>query len=457
MKSKSNNTKIILLGLALLGGAALLGRGKSADEGSLLSGALGGSDDMFDDGSGAIVPVQSVGADQPSTISDSEMEILSASSIPINSYLGIDTGAVADLSKQTSASGVDRFAVDPSSGALVDRFRQQSINYDVAQERMDNIKPNFMDQFFGQTPKPATKNVWEVNAENNKQSIGQDVAVVGGAFGANMALPAAASKINKQLGADQQALKQSNFQKWLKDPYSIASGSKKPIVKQAGNQVLGTMPKWAKVAKGVTNFIPFFDVPIGAELDRYLTRNDENPISRKNAYIANTAGEAAQLGVTGAGALAGGFGAIPAFFLGTSADIAATEASYRSLGEQSLFGEKKEKEITKQGFVNAQSSRFGKTPKALSPTRTQSFSSIPALRSSKQRTNLLGNRSAVAAASQRSAARVAKAAASKRSSRSRRSRGKTSSRIKNFRTSFKVPKKKSYQKTSSRKKNFMNR
>ena len=82
MKSKSNNTKIILLGLALLGGAALLGRGNSADDGSLLSGALGGSDDMFDDGSGAIVPVQSVGADQPSTISDSEMEILSASSIP---------------------------------------------------------------------------------------------------------------------------------------------------------------------------------------------------------------------------------------------------------------------------------------------------------------------------------------------------------------------------------------
>jgi hypothetical protein len=204
-------------------------------------------------------------------------------------------------------------------------------------------------------------------------SLVSDAAVLGGALGFNALLPSLGKGIKGAIDS-KYAFKstgdiaaESNFQKWIKDPYnvgesavskimnkgeqgamSVAQSGEKPIIREAGGQVLQTMPKWAKGVKGVANFIPLLDIPIGAGLDVYFSRYEEDPskkIGWGDAFAANTAGELSQLGITGAAAAAGTVvpvagniaGGVGGFIVGTGADIAATEAYYKARGKSSLF------------------------------------------------------------------------------------------------------------------------
>jgi hypothetical protein len=111
------------------------------------------------------------------------------------------------------------------------------------------------------------------------------------------------------------------------------------------------MPKFVKGVKIVSNYLPLVDIPIGAAIDVHFSKNlaEGQRIDWGSAVKANTAGELAQLGITGgaaamssvvlvAGTLAGG---TVGFVAGTGADIAATEIAYSRMGftETSLAGD----------------------------------------------------------------------------------------------------------------------
>ncbi len=338
--AKKDNT-LLLIGGALVGAMLLMGkRSDSSDSALSETGVMGGSDDMM---GGTTIP------DQPqvvynmtnytnpvSTYSDATAEGLDTSSstptsqsINSTSYIGIDSGSVVNLSSKTKWNETDRFAVNPETGAIVDRTALQSISYDEFEKRSST----FGDWYLGNQ-----SDMRKQSELNKKTNVFGDVAVIGGAVGGNMALPAVAKKTNNLFGFSQDVKGKSKISQFLTDPYSVATSQ----AKQAGSLAVKESPKWVKGVKAVSNFIPFLDVPIGAGLDVWLTRKDDNPIGWGNALKANTAGELAQLGVTGVGAVAGvGVGGIAGWVAGTGADIATTEAVYRQLGEQSLFGTKK--------------------------------------------------------------------------------------------------------------------
>jgi hypothetical protein len=202
-------------------------------------------------------------------------------------------------------------------------------------------------------------------ASTGTGSLFQDASAVGGALGANIFLPSVAKRINKLVDTKYIAdalpkVEESAFKKFVKDPYNINDLSVSKAEKagtreiaelgidKTGKTVLKTVPKWASVTKTVANFIPLADIPIGAGLDVYFSKYEEDPnkkIDWWSAIKANTAGELAQLGVTAgaaasasvvpvAGTLAGGVGG---FVVGTSADIATTELYYKQAGKTSLF------------------------------------------------------------------------------------------------------------------------
>jgi len=174
-----------------------------------------------------------------------------------------------------------------------------------------------------------------------------DAAVTGGAIGGNIMLPAIAKRINKLIDtkyltssvddAISTSAKQTPWNKFINDPYglksfdnlvidkSIKSGSGEVAelaIDKTGKTILKTIPKWAKTTKAVANFIPLLDIPIGAGLDVYFNKyveDESQKISWADAIAANTAGELAQLGITGgaaaassvvpvAGTIAGGVG-----------------------------------------------------------------------------------------------------------------------------------------------------
>jgi hypothetical protein len=204
-------------------------------------------------------------------------------------------------------------------------------------------------------------------------SLIQDASVVGGSIGANYLLPAAAKRINKLIDTKylsdvpaESIAKKTPWQKFVNDPYNVANfdtlavgkGDKAVVnqvaelgIDKAGKTAVKTIPKWVKGVKAVANFIPVVDIPIGAGLDVYFSRNQEDPKQRIDwwsAIQANTAGELAQLGITGGAAAAGTVvpvagniaGGVGGWVVGTAGDIAATEAVYSKMGftETSLFG-----------------------------------------------------------------------------------------------------------------------
>jgi hypothetical protein len=203
-------------------------------------------------------------------------------------------------------------------------------------------------------------------ASTGTGTLFQDASAVGGALGANLLLPSIAKRINKLVDtkyisdAVSKEVKQTPFQKFIKDPYAIndlaVSKAEKTGTREIaelainieGKTVLKTVPKWAKGVKTVANFIPLLDIPIGAGLDVYFAKYEEDPTKKIDwwsAIKANTAGELAQLGITGGAAAAGTVvpvagniaGGVGGFVVGTSADIAATELYYKQMGKTSLF------------------------------------------------------------------------------------------------------------------------
>ena len=203
-------------------------------------------------------------------------------------------------------------------------------------------------------------------ASTGTGSLFQDASLVGGALGSNLMLPSIAKRINKLVDTKYltdsvaKSSEQSAFKKFIKDPYAIndlaVSKAEKTGTREiaelaidaSGKTVLKTVPKSLKIVKQVANFIPLVDIPIGAGLDVYFSRYEEDPnkkIDWLSALKANAAGELAQLGIAGGAAAAGTVvpvagniaGGVTGFVVGTSADIAATELYYKQMGKTSLF------------------------------------------------------------------------------------------------------------------------
>lgn len=65
----------------------------------------------------------------PSVSKKSSSSSGSGSKLPISNYTSYGTGASVDLSSKKSATSLDRYAVDTSTGATVDLFKQQSTMY----------------------------------------------------------------------------------------------------------------------------------------------------------------------------------------------------------------------------------------------------------------------------------------------------------------------------------------
>jgi hypothetical protein len=119
-------------------------------------------------------------------------------------------------------------------------------------------------------------------------------------------------------------------------------------VDETGKTILKTAPAWAKGVKTVANFIPLADIPIGASLDVYFSKYEQDPekkIDWWSAIKANTAGELAQMGYTVGGAIVASevpvagtiTGGIGGFIVGAGADIATTELAYKAMNKTSLF------------------------------------------------------------------------------------------------------------------------
>lgn len=300
----------------------------------------------------------------------------------------VSLGAVAAylIYKQMSSAKESEGLPQGSLGGEDDLTGQQGFDIDPNSPIPDSYSPN--ETFFyvqpdgtiNATPTPSTPDGSSPITDGNTPtyssgsgSLVADTAMLGGALGFNALLPSLGKGIKNAVDskylfkAEGDVAAESNFQKWLKDPFnigdsatskilkegeqgafSVAQSGEKPLIREAGEQAIQTVPKWAKGIKGVANFIPLLDIPIGAGLDVYFSKYEEDP-SKKidwwSAIKANTAGELAQLGITGgaaaassvvpvAGTIAGGVGG---FIVGTGADIAATEASYKAMGKSSLF------------------------------------------------------------------------------------------------------------------------
>ena len=207
-------------------------------------------------------------------------------------------------------------------------------------------------------------------ASTGTGTLFQDASAVSGSIGANLMLPVIAKRVNKLIDTKYISegiynlkdlpTKQSPFKKLISDPYNIqdlaVSKAEKAGTREIAELSIGagektvvkTIPKWAKGVKTVANFIPILDIPIGSGLDVYFSRYESDP-SKKidwwSAIKANTAGELAQIGVTGGGAALGSVvpiagtvsGGVSGFVVGTGADIATTELYYKKMGKSSLF------------------------------------------------------------------------------------------------------------------------
>lgn len=242
-------------------------------------------------------------------------------------------------------------------------------------------------------------------ASTGTGSLFQDAAATGGAIGVNLMLPSVAKRINKLIDtkyltdAVSTEAKKTPWNKFISDPYGLndlavskaeKTGTREVAelaIDKSGKTVLKTVPKWAKGVKTVANFIPLVDIPIGAGLDVYFSRYEEDPTKKIDwwsAIKANTAGELAQLGITGgaaaaasvvpvAGTIAGGVGG---FVVGTGADIAATEASYKLMGKSSLFDSSPAATITQ--LTPAQQQASNQLMSAMGVSTSNPFSSSTA-------------------------------------------------------------------------------
>jgi hypothetical protein len=304
-----NTKKSLLIGAAIIGSYALLknlnDKKKNAKE---AEGSLGGTDDLLGQ--------QGFDID-PNSVPEQ----------PLNNTLGLD-------------EGISNFYAISPDGKVYPATPEAKNKND------DRLSPSSI---------PSNEPI----ISSGSGSLIKDASIVGSSIGASFLLPTIGRSVNniidtKYLTKGVSDVQESKIQKWLKNPYGVSKTEKysgdvaKIAINKEGKTVLKTVPKWAKGVKTVANFIPIADIPIGAGLDVYFSKYEQDnnkKIDWWSAIKANTAGELSQLGATGlaagassvipvAGTVAGGIGG---FIVGTGADIATTEAYYKKMGKSSLF------------------------------------------------------------------------------------------------------------------------
>ena len=278
-------------------------------------------------------------------------------------------------------------------------------------------------------------------ASTGTGTLFQDTAAVGGSIGANLMLPSIAKRINSLVDTkyvSDKLAKQSDsaFSKFVKDPYGVndlvatkseKAGTREIVelgVTNSGQSVLKTVPNWAKGIKTVANFIPLADVPIGAGLDVYFSKYEQDPskkIDWGTAIKANVAGELAQLGVAGAGTLAGTVvpvagnlaGGVTGFVAGTSADIATTELYYKSAGKTSLFsGDTTIQKPAYENLTPAQKTASNNLATAIGANMTSPLTTLQNIKSSSGSSSKSSNVNAVSKATTAPTNNITKAVSS---------------------------------------------
>jgi hypothetical protein len=355
-------------------------------------------------------------------------------------YVNPFTGESVSLS-QTDKFAKDRFGFDPSTGSFVDRFRQQSIDpsqlsaverggyslmtgnalgdFDIAlisaggrptsamfdmQGNLKTSEPLPVSSAFD-IPGSVDTSVPQTTDESGR--VTDALMFSGAALGGNLALQKGAESLQSNLNAKYPGMPKTapgSVAGMISDPYGVSTAktSKKGIQEVAG-AAAKTAPKWARVLSKGANFIPLLDVPIGAALDKKFMKGTDFEPSWKQAFAANMAGEAAQLGVGAAGAAVGGVGAIPAFIVGTGADIAATEATYARF----------RKSAARPGRVASQTTR-AKVSSSRSPTRTGATSRVSG--SSGRRSSSSSRKSSTSSSRSSSSSRKSSTSSSRSSS-----------------------------------------
>ena len=417
---KKNNKNLLLIGGAIA--AAILAAkvlGKSGSDGSdgdgfgVGGGSAGGQDAYGGTGGsagGADYVSTNGGYDDPSpTTPTFQAPISSISAFDESStslgYINPSTGKAVALTK-TSSGDVDRFGYNPETGGFIDRMREQSIaptnisNFEKAgyflqtgqqvgfpddpAVMMWNNAQNLDPQ--GQSFLP-TSSAFDVAggvdtsqpmSTNDAGNLTEAAAFTGLALGSNLALQKSAEVLSSKWGGLPKT-PQGSFANMINDPYGVSSAktTKKGFQEVGESALKKGVPKWAKIVGKGANFIPLLDVPIGAALDKRFMRDEEFAPTWGQAFSANVAGEGAQLGVTAMGAAAGGWGAIPAFVLGTGADIGATEASYAVFRARAKKGKggsanspKKSSSLSSSaGVSSSRTTRTGKTSSAASSSK----------------------------------------------------------------------------------------
>jgi hypothetical protein len=362
-------------------------------------------------------------------------------------YVNPFTGENVSLS-QTDKFATDRFGFDPSTGAFVDRFRQQSIDpsqlsaverggyslmtgnamgdFDLALisaggqptssmfDMQGNLKTSEPLPVSSAFDVPGAVDTSAPQTMDESMRVKDALMFSGAALGGNLALQKGAETLQSNLNAKYPGMPKTapgSVAGMISDPYGVSTAktSKKGIQEVAG-AAAKTAPKWARVLSKGANFIPLLDVPIGAALDKKFMKGTDFEPSWKQAFAANMAGEAAQLGVGAAGAAVGGVGAIPAFLVGTGADIAATEATYARFRKSSAA---QQSSRPKQAASQTVRSRVSSSR---SPTRTGATSRVSG--SSGRRSSSSSSRRSSSSSSSRSSSSSSSRRSSSSSSRS---------------------------------------
>lgn len=157
------------------------------------------------------------------------------------------------------------------------------------------------------------------------QRVGQAVAKNAAEAGGKQAVSAVPASFSKTL---------------TQDPYGVLRGAGVPVAEKAALEAAEETPSlFLKFSKGVAAYIPVLGIPVGAAVDRYLTK--DNPSTQPSwiqALAANTAGDLAQAGTVAAiTASTGGIGAIGSYVASPAAAIATQEAVYKQMNKANIY------------------------------------------------------------------------------------------------------------------------
>lgn len=302
------STKSLLVGSALIAGAFLLfsknKKGSSSEEG----GQAGGqdeempSDELVQYIPGGIAPQQETG------------------STPTN------------FTFLVTPSGFNDSPTNESSG-------------DVGGGSPGGIPASFDYGLFNSSSNPSSRKSSSPPAPSASNSTLETIGVVGGygllSDGLQRVGQAVAKNAAEAGGKQAASAIPASFSKTLtQDPYSVLRGAGVPIAEKAAVEVVEETPSlFLKFSKGFAAYIPVLGIPVGAAVDRYLTK--DNPALQPSwiqALAANTAGDVAQAGTVAAiTAGTGGIGAFGSYVASPAAAIATQEAVYKQLGKANVY------------------------------------------------------------------------------------------------------------------------